>query len=73
MVGGSEASECTDPGQPNDFRDWRWARLSCSALWRILEARVDPIRVVVMDVVPEKPTQMLLVEHDHMVNQFALA
>jgi len=63
----------TDPGQPNDFRVWRWTRLSCSALWRIMEARVNSVCVVVADIISEKPTQMLLVEHDHMIDDFALA
>ena len=34
---------------------------------------MDPIRVVVTDVVSEKPTQMLLVENDHMIDEFAFA
>jgi hypothetical protein len=32
-----------------------------------------PISVVVMDVVTEKPPQMLFVENDHMIDEFALA
>ena len=42
-------------------------------LWRILKARVDPIRVVIADIVSKETMQMLRVQHDHMVNEFALA
>jgi hypothetical protein len=38
-----------------------------------LEARVDSIGVVIVDVVSEKPPQMLFVENDHMIDEFALA
>ena len=55
MVGGIEDSECAYSRQPHNFRVRRWVKFSCSALWRILDARVDPIRIVVSDVVPEKP------------------
>ncbi len=65
--------KAADPGQPHNFRVWRWATLSRSALWRILEARVDSVCVVVADVDSEEPAQMLLVEHDHMIDEFALA
>jgi hypothetical protein len=34
---------------------------------------VDPISVVISDVVPEKPAQMLFVEHDQLIDEFALA
>jgi len=33
---------------------------------------VNPILVVIVDVVSEKPAQMLLIEHDYIVDQFAL-
>ena len=32
-----------------------------------------PISVVVADVVPEKPPQVLFVENNHMIDEFALA
>ena len=54
----------SDPGQPHNFRVGRWARLNCSAVRRILDTRVDPVYVVVEDVVLEKPMQMLFVERD---------
>jgi hypothetical protein len=38
-----------------------------------LEARVDPVRVVIADVVSEKSTQMALIEDDHVIDKFALA
>jgi len=43
----------SDSRQPDNSRARSWANFSCSAVWRILDARVDPIRVVVADVVSD--------------------
>ena len=42
-----------DSGHPYNSRVRRWAKFGCSALWRILDARVYPVRVVVADVVSD--------------------
>jgi hypothetical protein len=34
---------------------------------------VDPISVVILSVVSEKPAQMLFVEHNHMIDELAFA
>ena len=65
--------KAADARKPHNFRVRRRTCLSCAALWRIFDRSVNPVRVVVPDVVAEKPTQMLLIEHDHMVNEFAFA
>ena len=65
--------KAADARKPHNFCVRRRTCLSCSALWRIFDRSVNPVRVVVANVVPEKPTQMALIDHDHMVNEFAFA
>ena len=65
--------KAADTRKPHNFCVHRGVGLGCSALGRIVEARVDSVFVVVTNVVSEKPTQMLLVEHYHVLNEFALA
>jgi hypothetical protein len=65
--------KAADAWNSHDFRVRRKTRFSYSALWRILDRSVNPVRVVVANVASEKSTQMVLIEHDHMVNEFAFA
>ena len=65
--------KAADPGQPHNFRVRRWSSFQISALWRILDRSVNPVCVVIVDVVPEKPMQVHLVQHNHVIDEFALA
>ena len=71
--------KAADTRKPHNFCVHRGVGLDCSALWRLLEARVDSVRVVVRrkrqlrTKVSKKTTQLVLIEHDHMVNEFAFA
>jgi len=60
-----------DAGKSHNIRVGRWSSFQFSALWRILEDSVDSVRVVVTDAVSEKTTQMVLIEHDHVIDEFA--
>ena len=60
--------KAADTWKPGEFGIERRPSLDGSAVWRILDARVDPIRVVVANVFSAKPTQVLLIECDHMID-----
>ena len=65
--------ETTDPRQPCNSCTERRPNLNGSAVGCISEARVDSIGVAVGDVVTEEPAKVVLVQHDDMINEFALA
>ena len=65
--------KAADPRQPGNFRTERRPNFDESTFGCISEARVDPIGVVVTDVVMKYPAKVVLAQDDHVINEFALA
>ena len=59
-----------DSRQSDDSGIERGAVLRRSARWRIPQLCVDPIVVVVVDVLSQETSQVSLVEHDLVIQQF---
>jgi hypothetical protein len=63
MVKSSDARKAADPGAI------RGPGIDGSPGRRITKRGMDALRVVVLDVLPKQASQMVLVEHDHMIEQ----
>ena len=63
--------ETPHTGKPGDLRAGRRSRLEWPPVRRISQPSVNSVSVVVGDVFTKSPTQMVLVEHNHVVEQFA--
>jgi hypothetical protein len=70
---GSETSEYANPRQPDNFRVERRPNFDGPAFGGIREACVNSISVVVGGVVAKEPTKVVLAQHDHVIDEFALA
>jgi len=62
--------EATDSGQSDDMGLRRRSMLGRSPHWGILQLAVDSVGVVVLDGFAEKALEVLLVQHDHVIEQF---
>ena len=63
--------EAADLRNADDLGRRRGWALSGPALRRIPQPRVDSVFVVVLDVFPEKTAKVILIQHDHVIEQFS--
>ncbi len=63
--------KATDTRQPHYLCVRRRSSFNGTLRWRISEASVDTLRVVVADIVAEEPAQVVLIKYDHMIDNFA--
>ena len=65
--------EATDAPSSHDLRIGRRPNFNGATLRRISEYSVNTLRVVVTDIVAEESAQVLLIEHNHVIDDFSLA
>ena len=65
--------KAANPREPGNFRALRRPNFEGATFGCISEARVDPIGVVVGDVVAEEPAKVVLAQDDQLIDEFALA
>jgi hypothetical protein len=63
--------KASDPWQSDDSSTRGWSFLYRPPCWRVPQPRVDSLPVVVIDIFPEDSTEVILVDHDHVIQQLA--
>lgn len=61
----------SDPARADNPGTVRRSDLGVSAFRGIADRGVDPLRVVVLDVLPDKTSQVLLVQNEHVIEKLA--
>ena len=62
--------KATDSRKSDDTSVFRWPDLCGTSVRRVAQTSVDSVLVVVVDVVAKKTSQVPLVDHDHVIQQF---
>ena len=63
--------KASDPWQSGDSSTRGGSFLYRPPCWRVPQPRVDSLPVVVIDIFPEDSTEVILVDHDHVIQQLA--
>jgi hypothetical protein len=63
--------KASDPWQSDDSCTRGWSFLCRPPRWRVPQPRADSLPVVAIDIFPEESTEVVLVDHDHVMRQLA--
>jgi len=63
----------TDTRQPHPLCVRRRSSFNGTPLRCISNDRVNTLRIVVADIVTEEPAQVILIEHEHVIDDLSLA